>query len=253
MSGFNAGMRGLARIGIPMAKIVKKETGELIKTLVNVSPAADARKIKDDITRKFELQRLDINPKFPPGKTSKTGLQWVSVNEHYLTGISPTLDERNASVEELKQLSYHITKKGRIRKPFMHPRTDQKVLLLAKILTKESTVKRLAAAKAKNRGRLKASWMAAVRDGKIVLSSGRLMPPQWVKNHVNSGIRGYARDNTNSDTSPSFTIASYAKGLKFRAERFFVQNALNIRAKAMAQNAANYFKRKKNVADYART
>lgn len=250
MTGFNAGLRGLAQLGIPMRTVVQKETGELIKTLVKTSPAADAKTIRDSIKRKFEWLGLDMNPAVE-GQKSKTGLEWVGVNEHFLTGIDPTLDMRDASVEELKQFSYNVTKRGRIKKPFTHSRTKQQVLILTKVLTKKKTVVALANAKAKNRGRLKASWLTAVRDG-VIKIFGANMPPAWVTRHANWQSRGYWRGGLDTPNNPNFTIASYAVGLTSRAERGFIQRALDIRAKAMVSNVAAYFKGKKNVSDYSR-
>ncbi len=251
MTGFSAGLRGLANLGIPMSKVIREETGQLIKTLVNISPAAKARRIQDDIKRKFEWLGMDIvNPKLE-GQQSGSGIKWVSVNKHYLTGVDPVTDMRKASVEELKQLSYKVTNKGRrIRKDFTDPRTHQKVLILTKLLTKQKTVNALANAKAKNRGRLKAAWLPAIRDG-VIKIGGRLMPPQWVTRHAR-GARGDYLNQLSDPKNPSFTIMNRAKGLKLLAESHFVERALEIRAKAMVANVAGFFKRGKNLADYAK-
>lgn len=251
MTGFNRGIVGLIKtLRVQPRVVIAKEAGELIKTLVKTSPAAKAPRIKDDIMRKFEWSGLDMNANLQ-GQKAGSGLTWVGVNGDYLTGIDPVLDMRDASVEELKDLAYQMTKRGRIKKPFIHPRKKQQVLILTKVLTKLSTVKKLAAAKAKNRGRLKASWLTAVRDGVIKISGGN-MPPKWVTDHVNWGTRGYWRNGMNVPFSPSFTIASYAKGLTVKAERFFIQRALNIRAKAMLANMKHFAEGKKPLSSYAR-
>ncbi len=250
MSGFNAGLRGLANLGIPMATVVKKETGELIKEVSKKSPAADKKRIADDILRKFEWQAIEVNSHLAgQGKMSKSGIEWVGVNSHYLTGIAPNLDQRNATVDELKKLSYSITKKGRIRKDFKHPRS-QRVLLLQTVLTKLKTVKALATAKSKNRGRLKASWLTAVRDGVIQLSGGNI-PPAWVNKHADMKAAGRHLDETRTPNAPAFTIASHAKGVNSGNQRSLIQQAIRTRAAKMAGNVKQYFAGKKNLADYA--
>jgi len=251
MSGFNAGMRGLANIGIPMSKVVKKETGELIKTLVRQSPAANAKKIKDDVMRRFELQSSAVKPEFDGMKTS-SGMNWISVNKNYLVGVAPDLDMRKATPDELKSVMYSITKKGRIRKEFKHPRKLQKVLLLQRIVSKAATVKKLALQKAGNRGRLKAGWLSAVVGGVITLAGGSL-PPDWVKKHATPGkMKGRHESGLQNQNFPSFTIANFAKGVRNGATLRTVNLALKIRAKAMAANAATYFKGKKKLSDYAK-
>jgi hypothetical protein len=254
MTNFNRGIAGLInKVGLESRIVIKKETGELIKTLVRVTPKADPKNIRRDISGKFEMAGLSkqANQRWNgSGEVGPSGIKWYAWNEKFLFGVAPELDKRGASVSELKSILYTLTKKGRQNLPFKHPHKRQRVLLLQTVLTNPSTVNRLSAAKIKNRGRLAAGWLVSVFTG-VIQITGSNKPPQYVMRHA-AGARGYFMDGTGTPERPSFTIANTARGASNQVVRYVTGVAVAIRAKAMAGNALLYLRGKKNLADYAR-
>lgn len=250
MSGFNAGLRGLAKLGIPMSKIIRKETGELIKTLVKVSPPADVAKTKSSIASNLAA-KFDAasNRESIDSKTSPGGIKWTHWNEQFLYGVSTALDlRRENDVRRLAKISYALTKSGRSLVDFKHPRQRQRVALSRAVLIKDSARAKLTRYIQSHVGRLKAGWMVAVGAGAIQLTGSNL-PPSFVRRHV-AGSPSYYVDRLSDPNYPNFTIANRAKGIKGRTINYLVSKAVAIRSKAMAANAANFFKRGKNLSDY---
>ena len=253
MTRFDRGIAGLIKkVGLNGRVVVRKETGELIKTLVRVTPKAQPERIRRDISGKFALAG-DVGNSDQgrySGKLAENGILWYQVDSQYLRGIAPELDKRGASVKELEALSYTITKKGRRKLDFIHPHKRQRVLLYQTVLTKAATVNKLIAQKIKNRGRLAAAWMVAVLFGKIQLT-GVGQPPAYIKRNLTHESRGYFQDGTGSENKPSFMIANYGKGIGQRQINFLVRKAVNIRARAMAKNALLFMRGIKQLGDYA--
>lgn len=253
MTGFNAGLAGLARLGIPMSKVIRKETGELIKTLVKVSPPSDIPTTKQNIARNI-AQRFEAasHADYLDSRTSPGAIHWTRHTKKFLYGVANELDWRSVSdLRRIEKLSYQLTPKGRRVVDFNKPRLTQRVSLSQRVYLQAGILEKLVKRLQGRIGRLKAGWMVAVRDGKVQLS-GRYMPPRYVTKHVNSGTRGDYRDELSNQTVPAFIIINRAVGINQKGIGSIIRKALSIRAKAMAANAANYFKNKKNLADYAR-
>jgi hypothetical protein len=244
------------RLGIEARVVLKKEMGELVKTLVRITPAADVVKLKAFNESQFEKvgdsNNSNVSHAHGGGwKIGKSGILWYAVDSNFLRGIAPEKDMRSASAEELKALSYQITKKGHaLNLPFRNRKTSQRVLLAQTILTKASTVKKMIALKLKNRGRLKAGWLAA---WDFLSPGGGNQPPQWVTRHK-VGAHGYFLDGLGVKDHPMFTIANFAAGVGNSRNNldWLVQKALNIRAKAMQANLGLFMRGKKHLSDYAR-
>lgn len=248
MTRFDRGIEGLInQIGINGKSVVEKETGALITTLVRVTPAAAQQRIKSDITNKFHALE---NPErsftmVDAAFEGKTGVNWYAWNSGGLYGIARESDMRDATSEELMALLYKTTPTGRIR----GQHGKQAVYIWKKITTKAATVRALVAEKLKNRGRLKAGWLVAVRGGAIKLSGARI--PDYVSRHLNGGIRGSYINGLNAPGNPRFTIINFAKGVGQKQVSKLVQIAVNIRGKAMQKNAALIFAGKKKLSQYA--
>lgn len=254
----DAGIMGLIQhVGIEAPKVVSKETGELIKTLVRISPpkylARSRFQIKQSIQHKFDTVRdSSIADKKYDGKTGPSGILWYRVDRDFLRGIAPKDDKRDASVDDLAKLRHKISKTGRRVLQFKHPRRHQKVMLRQQILTKKSTVTQLIKRVQTHIGRLKAGWLVSVERGPIRLT-GANQPPGWVFKHAPLA-RGRFIDNLDSKEFPKFLIANSAVGIGNRKLNmpYIVQVALNIRGKAMAENAKLLLSGKKKIADYAK-
>ncbi len=254
-SRFNAGMAGfVSKLGIESVKVVRKETGELIKSLVRLTPAADSKKITSFLTNKFDTLADERNSSTDwnhgGGKAGSGGMIWFCVTSNYLIGVAPEKDMRGASVDELKRLSYQTTKGGKRLNVPIRNHKHQRALIHQTILTKASTVKKLIAAKIKNRGRLKAGWLAAVFGNSITLDGGS-QPPEYVMRHRGNG--GYFIDELGRNGFPSFTIANTSAGVGSKTNNlnWLVQRASDIRAKAMQTNLSLYLRGKKFIGDYA--
>ncbi len=252
LTGLNRGIAGLIRAtGLESKIVVAKEMGELEKTLVRLSPKAKPANITRDISRKFETVGDEGNSNMDRhGKVGASGIDWYRVDSEFLRGVAPKDDKRGASVDELKALSYRITKKGRLNLPFRNRKGSQRVLLYQSIVTKRSTVNKLIAAKKKNRGRLAAAWLAPVFKG-IIRLTGANLPPGFVTDHAN-GVRGDYINGLDIPKNPTFTVMNFAKGVGKPAVVSMMRTAVAIRIKAMQANALMFMRGKKRVSDYAR-
>jgi hypothetical protein len=260
---FNAGMEGLVRIAkLEPVVVVRKESGELMKTLVRVTPPKDPGKTRERIARTIKMKftaaesagsglvsstsRLESST-----KNGKGEIEWLLWSPQFLRGIAKEADRRNDSVDELMRLSYRLTPKGRKVLPFRRFRNRrQKVMIYGNILTNPKTVAALIRRVQGHVGRLKAGWLVAWADGKITIMGSNL-PPQWVTRHAR-GARGRFIDGLGVENAPFFAIGNSAVGIGEKQVRFFVRSALGIRAKAMAENARLIFSGRKKLADYAR-
>lgn len=255
MTGFTKGLAGLVRATkLSMPQVVRKETGELIKTLVRVSPPAFPNRTRDSIDRGVDrvFQALSDNEHRPnQSKAGANGLEYYAVDSHYLYAIAPQKDMTRASVRDLRSV-YFSTKvsKGTARQilEFKHPRVRQRFSLLQKLLTKESRRTQLKSLLKRSVGRLKAGWLVAVNAGAIQLSGGN-QPPEWVKRH-GAKARGTFLNGLTDPNKPSFTITNFAKGIGAKNVNRLVALAVNIRAKAMAANAKLFYSGKKRLSDY---
>lgn len=258
MTGFNYGIRGLIKkVGLNGRTVVSKETGELIKTLVRVSPPKDPAKTREAIQSRANsvfsaLRGNESKFESESAKEGDSGVKWYAASNKYLFGVARDSDMRNASSETLRRILYRtktVGEKTRIIVNFKHPRRMQRAAILTKVLTKKSQVVELVALIKKNVGRLKAGWLVAVSNGPIKLS-GANMPPGWVTRHA-EGAKGRFIDQLSDASKPTFTIANFAKGIGQPAVNSLVQIAVNIRAKAMQKNALLFMSGKKNLSDYA--
>ena len=253
---FNAGINGLIqKCRINARTVVEKETGELIKMLVKVSPPrnlqASKKNVEATIPFKFELTGLrDFQT--TSGQIGKSGVKWYSMDEKFLRGVSQEKDLRKASTAELKSFYYALTRKGRQILQFKHPRRRQRVMLSQKILITKQQMNKLTANIKSKFGRLKAGWCVAVAQGAIKIY-GANMPPGWVTKHF-SGARGDTINELLSKENPRFTIINRAAGIGNPQHnlKFYVNLALKARASAMKSNALLFMRGKKNIADYAR-
>lgn len=244
---FSRGVAGLVYgAGLDARVVVPKEISELIKTLVRLSPKAQPAKIRSDVIKRFTVFGREGRD-FIQGKDTFQGhgeVAWYFASSHQLSGVKKEADLRAASVADLKALMYQRTRAGAIR----GRRGRQMVYISQKILTKASTVAKLAAAKVRNRGRLAAGWLVSVVKGPIKITGGRI--PEFVNRHA-QGARGSYIDGI-TGKFPRFTIINTAVGIGQKSVDGIVKSAVKIRAKAMQANALLFMKGKKNISDYAR-
>lgn len=258
MTGFNAGIVAMMRsVGATSRQIVEKETGELIKTLVKLSPPKDPSRSKykaeTDVRSRMAMASSGGYRGFEEtsGSTGASGIKWYAVDEKFLRGVLPENDMRKESDDKVFKAFRTYNKKGRMNLAFKHPRERQRVLISQRLLATPQQINSIVKRVKKSFGRLKAAWMVASSLGPIRLTGGNL-PPNWVKDHANMKARGRFENGLSTTENPSFTIANFAKGISDKAITGIVRGALSVRAKAMLKNAELYTSGKKNLADYAR-
>ena len=257
MTGFNQGIAAMIRsIGATSRVIVEKETGELIKTLVKLSPPRDPSRSKfkaeTDVRSRFAMAASggfrDFNS--TSGTVGAGGVKWYSVDEKFLRGVMPENDMTKQSTDSLYKTFRTYNKKGRMNLAFKHPRKRQRILISQKLLATPKQISEIVGRVKKNFGRLKAAWLVSTRSGAIKISGGNL-PPAWVTKHT-QGAKGRFENGLSTPNNPTFTITNFAKGIGHKAINSIVYSAVSIRAKAMMKNAELYTRGKKNLADYAR-
>jgi hypothetical protein len=262
MTEFNRGIDALRKsVGATSRAIIEKESGELIKTLVRISPPNTEKdpnakrkieqSIQDRVNNNFERLGRDTNFATDSGKVSKTGVKWYAASSKYLFGATADKDMRKSSYDELLAVHYRareIQHSTRILTNFTSRKTRQRVAITSKILAKKSAISSLIKRLQKHVGRLKAGWLVAVVQGKIRVTGGKL-PPLWVTRHA-SGARGRFEDGLSSPDYPTFTISNFAKGIRSEASLYFAREAVKIRAAAMLKNAELHLIGKKNLSDY---
>jgi hypothetical protein len=260
MRGFISGLEGLIEeLGIAAPKVVKHELGELIGTLVRVTPPSDPAKTRKSIDKRVDstLQAANIRAALAskyalniqgmnntgPGPS---GITWYAVTPDFLFGVAPERDARKDSNDDIYRLFKTMTRRGKQHLSFRHPHKRQMVSLTQKLLVTSSQKTSVKARLKKSIGRLKAGWCASVFNGVIKVSRGI---PQYVARHA-QGVRGRFNDGTGNKELPYFEIVNSALGVGESA--YFVQKALDIRAKAMMVNTQLFFEGKKHLSDYAK-
>ena len=257
MTGFNAGIVAMMRsVGATSRQIVEKETGELIKTLVKLSPPKDPSRSKykaeTDVRSRMAMASNGGYRGFEEtsGSTGASGFKWYAVDEKFLRGVLPENDMRKESDDKVYKAFRTYNKKGRMNLAFKHPRKRQRILISQRLLATPQQINSIVKRVKNNFGRLKAAWLVSTRAGAIKITGGNL-PPIWVSKHAD-GARGRFENGLSTPNNPNFTIANFAKGIGHKAINSIVASAVSIRAKAMMKNAELYTSGKKNLADYAR-
>ncbi len=253
---FDRGINALIfQAGLNSRTVVAKETGELIKTLVRLSPPTSLAKAK-------QKSEKDIRGVFRPmpdeiftGHKADGKLHWLYASPKALLGVEkkdfkPDLDvlaaarilgnDRGTRGKAYEELGERESNSGTY--------THQNVMRLNRTVISKGTFKRLVAEIKSRFGRLRASWLVSVARGPIKLSGANL-PPAWVTKHVD-GAKGNYVDGLGVPNFPRFTIISTATGVGKPSMANIIKAALMIRAKAMQVNATLFMKGRKNISDY---
>jgi hypothetical protein len=255
LSNFSRGMAGFVdRLGLQGPVVLRKETGELAKTLIRLTPprrqADTNKKISRDYHSRFDaIGKIEDKPEYGAG-----GIIWGRHSKAYLEAYAPGVYQPDLSVKELTLLRYQIqlNRRGAASQiiDFKHPRKSQKVRFHRRITVLNSTIEKAISAARKKVGRLKAGWLVGydrLRPG------GGNQPPAWVTRH-RTGARGWFIDAAATKNFPSFTIANTAAGVGNPRNDLtgIVRAAIGLRVKAMKTNLALLVSGKKNLSDYAR-
>ena len=259
MSGFHKGMGALLnRAKISAPRVIEKETGELEKTLVRLSPPANLAKSRARLERRIEstFEALGQNISFNSMKGNQhskafPGVIWYAVDEAFLRGVGERNDMRKADDRQLRAvyLRTSLEKRGaRQIFPFNPPRKKQRIKIKQRVITDDKKRAALVRHMQGNLGRLRAGWLVASHRGPIRLT-GSNMPPAWVTRHLNGAQGDFVNGLANKD-APHFTIINRAKGIGQPQVNSIVRRAVAIRAKAMQANALLFAQGKKKLSDY---
>jgi len=250
LNEFNRSLNRItAKLRVEPKKVFVKEVGELIKTLVRLSPpknlATAKTKASKDVRRVYRMPPPDM---FKGKKIGRKDIRWLFAVHGALLGVKSYNFNIDYTAADAKKRMYQVKDKlpvevyGRLGTRNETHRNAQAVNLLnRKIITKQ-TMLQLERKLKGNFGRQKAAWMVATAKGQIPLSGGN-MPPTWVKKHV-AGVFTHRRGDTinglNTPNNPNFTLINRAVGVSKSAA--IASTALRIRAKAMASNLAMVMK-----------
>lgn len=248
---FNKGIAALIYdAGLNAKKVVAKETGEVIKTLVRLSPPTSLEKSKTKSARDIKSVFKPIPPDIFEGHKANGQLRWLYSTEQVLLGVSktdfkPQMDLHSAA----RILAINRRQRGQPYTLLGH-RKNQKVVQINRTVISPSTFKSLVAEIKSHFGRLRASWLVSVARGPIKLSGGN-QPPQWVQKHV-AKAKGTFVDGLAIPDFPRFSIISTATGIGKPGIQKIMRTALNLRGRAMQSNALLFMAGKKHLSDYAK-
>lgn len=237
--------RSMARISnrlrIAPAEVLKKEVGELIKTLVKLSPPKNLARSKTKAERDVRsVYRPMPKQPFHGAQAGRREIQWLYAAPGALLGINRSNIKTAENAASAKRNLYPLREAGTPATTRLGTRgrglKSQAVVRSNKTILSRNVIKTLSNKLKDNFGRLKAGWLVAVGEGKIKIS-GANMPPKWVTKHI-FGARGEAQDQTFKESFPSFTIINRAVGVGNPEVRRIASAATAIRAKAMASNLA---------------
>ena len=109
---FNRGLnRLITRVGLDAKRVMKTELGQLVKTLVKISPPEDRNKsmrnVRAKVNKRFEkLSQQSNNFLEHENKASKSGLKYYAANSDYLFAGASDADMTEASARELRAVYY---------------------------------------------------------------------------------------------------------------------------------------------------
>ncbi|MGC3961325.1 MAG: hypothetical protein QM813_26380 [Verrucomicrobiota bacterium] len=230
----------VTKLNVDPRRVLEKEVGELVKTLVRLSPpknlAAAKRKSEKDVRAVY---RETPNRPFKGKKIGRLDIRWLYATPNAVVGVRNYNFNEDYSVANAKTRLYQrMNKMG--DKAFTRlgtrgkGQTSQAVHLLNRKIVKKQTYQGLKNRIKGNFGRQKAAWMVGVGRGQIPLT-GSNMPPGWVRKHVPQA-RGDTINQLSTPNFPSFTLINRAVGVS--RSTAVASKALQIRAKAMRNNIA---------------
>lgn len=231
--------RLITRVGLDAKRVVKKEVGELIKTLVKLTPPKTIAKSKKVAEKNVRSVFRKIPTKiFTGDQAGHKDVRWLFAGSSALVGVENYNWAEEYSVNRAKQELYFLRKKlGDDTGPASNKvgrRGKQAVTLISRTFIKRGIFNGLVQRIKNNFGRLKAGWMVGVFKGEIPIT-GTNMPPGWVTKHKH-GVRGDRINDLQIQGSPAYTIINRAKGAGSAQMAEISRKALRIRHRAMAEN-----------------
>lgn len=238
--------RIVTRLKLDAPRFVKKEVGELVKTLVKISPPKNLAqsKKKSGASVRTMFRPVPRDP-FRGKQIGKGSHRWLFATPALLVGVAAEDHNLTYDATSARRMLY---KKGAPKNVMsrLGKRGKQVVELVNRRIIRKQVYNAVRKKIQDSFGRLKAGWMVGVFKGELKLTGANL-PPAWVTKHRN-GVRGATLNHLGVAGQPSFTIINRAKGVSSAAVREISNNALLVRAKAMAANAKLILAGKKKYA-----
>lgn len=233
---FNRGLnRLITRVGLDSKRVMKTEVGQLIKTLVKVSPPKNLttakKKAAGDVRGVFRPIPKDT---FETEKMGKRQHRWLYASPWVLVGVKADDHVLDIAANAAKRHLYPRKEKTPASMR-LGRRGKQVVELINRKITKRNTFNQIVRKVQNNFGRLKAAWLVGVNKGEVSLTGGN-KPPSWVTKHGLSP-KGQTQNGLNTPNNPTYTIINRAPGVSKQEVVRAVNTAMSIRAKAMAANA----------------
>lgn len=243
------------------AHVLREQVGLLCRTLINITPptnrAKTAKKIDKSVGEVFNALKSEGTHNYGDArlrdirtKSGYSDVWWYSFQPDAIFGVAKDKDYTDSSLEQLNQI--YLSLKGKIGKGgriIAGHRGKQRVIIWQKATTNEKKVEKLILKIKKRIGRLKAAWAVSWQD--CGSPSGTLGPVQdWVMRHIQGAKQlgtGYSIDSLGTKGMPSFTIVNRAPGVSEIRKQGILDDALAIRAKAMAADLALYVRGVKHL------
>ena len=148
MTGFNAGIAALLRsTGATSRQIVEKETGELIKTLVRLTPPKNLASSKKNAERNVRSVFSPIRDYyFNDEKAGKGAMRWLAATERVIVGVNrehyhPGLgSEDGYKMYKTRRGKFGLAHQRVIKNEQVSRRGKQAVIRIARIVTKSKNV-----------------------------------------------------------------------------------------------------------------
>lgn len=215
-------------------EVVTEQSGLLMVDLGRNLPPRDPDKtkatIEASVNRKFSiLSTSTVENTFTAGGGGKEGhgdVHWIGSSSQALFGVAQEQDKMGATAEDLRSLFYSTTKGG---KQWFGQRGKQKVYISQRVLTKDSTRKKLVKMIQDRVGLLRASFCLGL--GEV---NAKQRPPAFVMKHLATGkVKGSFINGLGLPYKAEFTIISNATGCTSEKATYFLQGALDRRGEAM--------------------
>lgn len=226
------------KLGLAGPVVVKKEAGQLCRTLVELTGPKSRYKAKQKISSKvggfFQVLGSENPHNYDDGKKEGHGdVWWYSFTPKAVFGVAKDKDMTKATPDELYSF-YFSTKVNRLGRIVGKTRGKQTYYIWQKVITTKARVQKLIKRLQDHLGRQKAGWAITWR-GELGSPNGTLGPvPEWVMRHAVRGkARGTAINGLGIKGHPTFTMINYALGIG--KARGIVSAAFQIRAKAMGE------------------
>lgn len=245
ISRFNAAASRMVEVlNLNARDVVQKESGELMKTLVRITPPTYLAKSREALKTRI---RRSFDAAATIGDKADGGSMWYNATSKFLFGVAPERDLRKADLNTIRTVYLSLSRSsGAQHIPFKKPRKEQMVRLAQSLVISTQKKQALLALLQKSFGRLKAGWLGAWDR---LQPQGQNMPPAYVMRHK-SGCRGSYIDGLGVKSHPTFTISNFAVGIGDPKIAPIIRNALRIRAKAMEENFRLMRSGKKFIGDY---